>query len=145
MYRSVCSVLLLLLTLAACRDTRSESRPGAAPDVAARSGGVELEDDEPGVEFEAPRLIPAMRARIIEIEDPQRATKGASAGFKSGVGTLVNAMRADLIRVGATDTAGFHALADSVLREPGDGGSALVGQVERLIEMYEEEMRKAAD
>jgi hypothetical protein len=145
MYRSVCWLLLLLVMLAACRETRSESGPGGAPDVAAGTGGAELEGNEPGVEFEAPRLIPAIRAQIIEIEDPEGATEANLAAFKTGVGTLVNAMRADLDRVGATDTGDFYALGDSVLRKIGDGAGDVVGQVERLIEMYEEGMRKAAN
>jgi hypothetical protein len=144
MYRSVCWVLLLLI-LTACRETRSKSGAGGAPDVAARTDGAELEGNEPGVEFEAPRLIPAIRAQIIEIEDPEGATEANLAAFKTGVGTLVNAMRADLDRVGATDTGDFYALGDSVLRKIGDGAGDVVGQVERLIEMYEEGMRKAAD
>jgi len=148
MYRSVCWLLLLLI-LAACRETRSESGPGGAPDITARTGGAELEGNEPGVEFEAPRLIPAIRAQIIEIEDPEGATEGNLAAFKRGVGTLVIAMRADLNRVGATDTGVFYALGDSVLRKLGDGAGDsagdVVGQVERLIETYDEGMRKAAD
>lgn len=52
-------------------------------------------------------------------------------------------MRADLNRVGATDTAEFYALGDSVLGKV--GVDDMVGQVERLIERYEEAMRKAAD
>lgn len=144
MYRSVCWLLLLLI-FAACRETRSESGSGGVPDVAARTGGAGLEGNEPGVEFEAPRLVPAIRAQIIEIEDPERATEAHLAAFRSGVGTLVHAMRADLSRVGATDTGGFYALGDSVLRKLGDGAGDAVGQVERLIEMYEEGMRKAVD
>jgi len=144
MDRSVCWLLLLLI-LVACRETRSESGPGGAPDVAARAAGAELEGNEPGVEFEAPRLIPAIRAQIIEIEDPEGATEGNLAAFKRGVGTLVIAMRADLNRVGATDTGEFHASGDSVLRKLGDGAGDVVGPVERLIETYEEGMRKAAD
>jgi hypothetical protein len=143
-YRSVCWLLLLLI-VTACRDTRPESGAGGAPDVAARPGGPELEDTEPGVEFEAPRLIPAIRAQIMEIEDPEGATKTDFAAFRSKVETLVSAMRADLNRVGAADTGRFYALGDSVLRNIGGGAGTVVGQLERLIEMYEEEMRKAAD
>jgi hypothetical protein len=144
MYRSVCWLLALLI-LAACREPRSQSGAGGAPDVAARPGSAELQGNEPGVEFEAPRLIPAIRAQIMEIEDPEGATEANLAAFKSGVGTLVSAMRADLNRVGATDTGGFYPLGDSVLRNVHDSAGTAVGQVERLIEMYEEGMRKGAD
>ncbi len=142
MLRPVCRLLLLII-LASCRETRSESRPNGTPDVATRTGGAELAGDGQGVEFEAPRLIPAVRARIIEIEDPHGAANEKFAALKSGVDILVNAMRADLNRVGATHTAEFYALGDSVLGRAGDDD--MVGQVERLIERYEEAMRKAAD
>ena len=144
MYRSICWLLLPLI-LVGCRETRSESGPGGAPDVTARAGGAELEGNEPGVEFEAPRLIPAIRAQIIEIKDPEGATEANLTAFKTGVRTLVNAMRADLKRVGATDTGDVYALGDTVLRRVGDRPADVVGQVERLIEMYEERMRRAAD
>jgi hypothetical protein len=142
-YRSICWLILLLI-LAACRETRSDSGRDRAPDVAATTGGAELEDSEPGVEFEAPRLIPAIRAHIIELEDPEGATGGNLAAFRNGVDTLVSAMQADLIRVGATDSGDFHALSDSVRRRIASGGD-VIAQVERLIEIYEARMRDAAD
>jgi hypothetical protein len=144
MYRSVHS-LILLLALAACRETGSEADRAGVPDAATRTGGAEFEDGEPGVEFEAPRLIPAIRAQITEIEDPEGATEGNLAAFKNGVGTLVSAMKTDLNRVGVTDTADFYALSDSVLRKIGGTASDLPDQVERLIGIYEERMRKAAN
>jgi hypothetical protein len=144
MHRSVCRLLLLLI-LPACRETRPESRLGGAADVAASAGRAEPEGNEPGVEFEAPRLVPAIRAQIIEMEDPEGATKANLAAFKTGVGNLVSAMRADLNRVGAADTGHFYALGDSVLLKLDDGAAGVVGQVERLIERYEEGMRKAVN
>jgi len=137
--------LILLLILAACRETRSESERDGAPDVAAGAGGAELKDDEPGVEFEAPRLIPSIRAQIIELENAEGATEGSLAAFRNGVGTLVSAMRADLDRVGATDTGDFHALSDTVRHQvAGDAGDA-ISRVERLIEIYGAKMRETAD
>jgi hypothetical protein len=137
--------LILLLILAACRETRSESGRDRIPDVAAGTRGAERGDSEPGVEFEAPRLIPAIRAQIIELEDPEGATEGSLAAFRNGVDTLVSAMRADLNRVGATDAGDFYALSDSVRRGIPGGAGDTISQVERLIEIYEARMRKAAD
>ena len=144
MYRSIHWVILLLI-LAACRETRSGSERGEAPDVAAGSGGAELEGSGPGLEFEAPRLIPAIRAQIIELENSERVTEGSLAAFRNAVDTLVSAMRADLNRVGATDTAGFHALGDSVRRQVAGGPGDVITRVERLIEIYGAKMRKAAN
>ena len=144
MYRPV-RWLILLLILAACRETRSESERDGARDVAAGTGGAEVESNEPGVEFEAPRLIPAIRAQIIELESPEGATEGSLAAFRNGVDTLVSAMRADLNRVGATDTGDFQALSDAVRRRvAGDAGEVTTG-VERLIEIYGARMRAVGD
>ena len=147
--------LALLLILAGCRDSRSVPSTGK-PDVAMRTGSAELEDIESGVELEAPRLIPAIRAQITEIENPRRATEGNLTAFRNGVGTLVNAMEADLNRAGTTDTGYFYVLSDSIMREMGGGSGDVASippekapqaaaQVERLIKMYEERMRKPAN
>jgi hypothetical protein len=159
MYRSVYRSggwLPLLLVLAGCRESGSEVDRTRMPDAAARTGSAELEDREAGVEFEAPRLIPAVRAQIGEIQDPEGATEGNIAAFRNGTGALVTAMEADLNRVGAVDAGEFRALADSVLREIGGGAGSTpdipqekarqaAAQVERLIRIYEERMRKVAN
>src|SRR3990170_1311791 len=97
----------LMMILAACRETRSDSAGAGAPDDAARSGSIELVDSEPGIEFEARRLIPGIRAQISEIESPEGATEGNITAFRNGVSTLARAMEADLNRVGAADIGSF--------------------------------------
>ena len=145
--------LLLLLALA-CRESRSGVPETGPPDVAARTGSAELQDDEAGVEFEAPRLIPAIRAQISQLREPDGATEGNLTAFRNGVGTLVNAMEADLNRGGVTDSGDFRELSDSVMREFGGGAGSppemstekirpATAQVERLIGLYEERMRAA--
>ena len=146
--------LLLLLALA-CRESRSGVPETGTPDVAARTGSAELEDDEAGVEFEAPRLIPAIRAQISQIREPEAVSEGNLTAFRNGVGTLVNAMEADLNRVGVTDSGYFGELSDSVMREFGGGAGTppeagpeearqAADQVERLIGLYEARMRASA-
>jgi len=151
MYRSV-RWLAVLLILTGCRQTRSEAGRDERPDLATRTGSADLEDNEASLEFEAPRLIPAIRAQINEIEDPKGATEGNLTAFKNGVGTLVNAMEADLNRVGVTDSGYFYVLSDSVMREIGGGSGDVAAlppekarqaaaQVKRLIGIYEARMR----
>jgi hypothetical protein len=155
MYRSV-RWLPLLLALAGCRETGSEADRTRMPDVAARTGSAELEDREAGLEFEAPRLIPTVRAQIGEIKDPEGATEGNITAFRNGTAALVSAMEADLNRVGAMDAGEFRLLSDSLLREIGGGAGSTpdispekarqaAAQVERLIRIYEERMRKVAN
>jgi hypothetical protein len=144
--------LTLLLVLAACRESRSGTGGAGAPAVATRTGGAD--ELEPGVEFEAPRLIPGIRAQISEIRDQPGASRDLAA-FKGGVGNLVTAMEADLNRVGVAAGGSFSALSDSILREIGGGAGdppdlspeaarQLTPRVERLIGIYEERMREAA-
>jgi hypothetical protein len=146
----------LMIILAACRETRSDSGGAGAADDAASSGSIELEDSQPGIEFEARRLIPGVRAQISEIKSPEGATEGNITAFRNGVSTLASAMEADLNRVGAADIGSFSMLSDSVLREIGGGASdppdlspeaarQAASQVERLIGIYEEQMRKASN
>jgi hypothetical protein len=147
---------LTLILLLACR---SESRSGVpetgTPDLTGRVGSPELADDEAGVEYEAPRLIPAIRAQMTQLQEPGGSSEGNLTAFRNGVGTMVNAMIADLQRVGVTDSGYFRELSDSVLREMGGGPGTppdmesqelkpALGQVERLIGMYEQRMRAGA-
>jgi hypothetical protein len=146
---------VLLLVAAGCREPRSETGRADAPEVAA-TPGAGSGTVETGVEFEAPRLIPAIRAQMREIENPRSATEGNLTAFKNGVGTLIDAMEADLNRVGVTDTGDFYALSDSIGRAIGGGAGTTAGispeegrqaaaHVERLIGMYEARMRTAAN
>jgi hypothetical protein len=144
-------VLAAALTLVtACRREPPEtaSADGAsAPAVALNSAGG---DTTSGVEAEAPRLIPAMRA---ELQRLQSGNEGNLESYRGMVGQLVDAMQADLTRSGRTDSGGFKMLADSVLRAMGGGAgdprpdpeaarrSAPV--VRRLIDLYQAMMGQA--
>jgi hypothetical protein len=151
MFRAV--IWLLILTVA-CREGRSGVPKTSPPDVALRSDSAWPEDGEPGVEFEAPRMIPAARAQITRIRERPTDTVNLTA-FRNNLGGLVSAMQTDLHRVGVTDTGYFRELSDSVLRGFGGGRGApapvnpdearrLTAQVERIIGLYETRMRAAA-
>ena len=146
--------LLFALLLIACRDAGHESGRTRTPDVTTRTGSAQLEDNEAGVEYEAPRLIPAIRAQITQIREAREASEGNLTAYRNGVGTLVNAMTADLNRMGVTNSGYFHQLSDSIMRALGGGAGSVpdispeearqsTAQVERLIGMYEERMRNA--
>lgn len=141
--RSSLLCLSLVLILAGCGEPRSETAGADAPEVAARPSNDESPQAEAGVEFEAPRLIPGIRAQMIEIERSQAPSEGNLTEFKNGVGNLIDAMQADLNRVGMTDTGAFRALGDSINREIASGAGT-AARVDRLIGMYEERMRRAA-
>jgi hypothetical protein len=146
---------LTLILLTACRESRSGVPETGPPDVASRVGSAEQSDGESAVEYEAPRLIPAIRAQMTQLQEPGGADEGNLTAFRNGVGTMLNAMTADLQRVGVTDSGTFRELSDSVLRAIGGGPGSppdispedikpAVGQVDRLIGMYEQRMRAGA-
>lgn len=146
---------LALVLVLACREGRSGMPETGTPDVAQRTGSAELEDNEAGVEYDAPRLIPAIRQQMAQLQEPEGASEANVTAFRNGVGTMVNAMQADLNLVGVTDSGDFRALGDSVMREFGGGPGSpaelkveearpAIAQVERLIGMYEQRMRSAA-
>jgi hypothetical protein len=147
--------LVLLLVTTGCREQRSEAGRAQEPDVANRTGAVPSDSVEPGVELEAPRLIPAIRAQIAEIETPEGATEGNLTAFKNGVGALIDAMKADMNQLGVPHTSDFYSLSDSISRAIGGGSGTPAdlppekarqasAEVERLIGMYEERMRQTA-
>jgi hypothetical protein len=108
------------------------------------------------VEFEAPPLIPAMRAQLDQLARPEARHDPTSLSSYSGAASrLVDAMEADLVRVGLADTGAFKLLSDSVVNDLG-GGTGLADppsaerlsvdtdRVRRLIALYENWMRQAA-
>ncbi len=156
MYRSI-GWLVVLMVLAGCRQNRSEAGRADQPAVTAGAGGAGFQDREAGIEFEAPRLIPAVRARITETADRNDTTEENFTAFRNGVGALVGGMRNDLHHAGAMDDGTFGALSDSIMGELGGSagddvvtispgaGLAAAPRVERLIRLYEERMRTVAN
>jgi hypothetical protein len=76
--------------------------------------------------------------------------------YKNLAQDVVNSMVADLRRVGQADTGDFRALKDSVLEEIGGGAGSEhdidqsklpqhAARMRRLIDMYQQTMRGAAD
>jgi hypothetical protein len=143
--------------LTACREHAAETGRTASAytngtDTAA---GANLRGTTAGVEYEAPRLIPGLRAQLERLSAPRDSvTDSDLASYKNLTGTLINAMQADLTRVGLADSGAFKALSDSVLSElgggtgvpgriPGDRLSRNLGQMRRLVGMYQQWMRSA--
>ena len=144
-------VLAAALTLVpACRREPPETASAdsaSAPAVAPSSAGG---DTAAGVEAEAPRLIPAMRA---ELQQLQSGNASNLESYRGMVGQLVDAMQADLTRSGRADSGGFKMLADSVLRAMGGGAGNpkpdpeaarhSAPAVRRLIDLYQARMGQA--
>ena len=144
---TLCLAFTIVL-LAGCRreppETASAEREAPAPAVAPNSASG---DTAAGPEAEAPRLIPAMRAQLDQLES---GSGGNLESYRGTVGRLIDAMEADLTRSGRVDSGGFKLLADSVLRELGGGaGNPMpdedavrrsVPAVRRLLDLYQTRM-----
>jgi ABC-type transporter Mla MlaB component len=139
---------LTIILLGACRreppETASADRAAAPAEVAPVSASG---DTAVGVEAEAPRLIPAMRAELDQVES---GNGGNLESYRGTVSHLIDAMEADLNRSGRVDSGGFKLLADSVLRELGGGAGnpkpdrdaarRSVPAVRRLLDLYQTRM-----
>ena len=115
----------------------------------------QLEGTNRGVEFEAPRRIPAVVAALSQLTSAGKTPdKTDLAALRGDIGTLEDAMRDDFARVGLADTGAFHDLTDSIARQLGGGPGGLTKdidpkevpelstRVERLIGIYHDWMRR---
>lgn len=153
---------LLLLTLGLCiacgRDKAGNASASAYTsdaDTSAREDGVAGTNS--GAELEAPRLIPAIQNQLtLMANGTQPPNPDNLTAYKNMAGDLINSMIADLYRAGYADSGNFRALGDSVLEDLGGGAGTSsdldrsrlpqhVDRMQRLIRMYQQTMRKAAD
>jgi hypothetical protein len=153
-------VLLLSAVLcAACGREKAGNASASAytsdADSSAREDG--MSGTNSGSELEAPRLIPAIQNQLnlmgsgSQPPDPDNLT-----AYKNMAGDLISSMVADLYRAGYADSGNFKALSDSVLDDLGGGAGTSsrlnrsklpqhVDRMQRLIRLYQQTMRKAAD
>ena len=149
-------ILLCLLLFVGCRARSEETGRTPSTDTveladAARPGAQAAGANHGTVEFEAPPLIPAMQAQLEQVakrQDPNSLTS-----YKGAAGRLIDAMKADLTRVGLADSGAFRRLSDSVVNELGEGTevvsppdpeklSANTDRMRRLISLYDSWMRQ---
>jgi hypothetical protein len=152
-------VLLSALLCAACSREKTENASASAytadADTSAREDGVAGTNS--GAELEAPRLIPAIQNQLtLMASGSQPPNPDNLTAYKNMAGDLINSMTADLYRAGYADSGNFKDLGDSVLNDLGGGAgtsSSLdrsrlpqhVDRMQRLIRVYQQTMRKAAD
>jgi len=136
------------ILLLACRDSglekgRTSPPPSAGLDTAAES--TRLAGTHTGVEYEAPRLIPGMRAQLERLAEsggqPDEEFTRDFTAYRGTAATLVDAMQSDLTRVGLADTGAFKALSDSIARDLGGGAAGTEGPDRSRLEQHLRRMR----
>jgi hypothetical protein len=155
-------VLLLVVTAAlgvACRGDKAGNASASAYTSGSESSAREegMAGTNSGAELEAPRLIPAIQNQLTLMDNgTQPPNPDNLTAYKNMAGDLVNAMIADLYRAGYADSGNFKTLGDSVLSDLGGGAGTSstldrsrlpqhVDRMQRLIGLYQQTMRKAAD
>lgn len=155
---------LTLISFAACRstpETGSRGTGSASPYTAdADSDAAErddaLEGTNSGTELEAPRLIPALKNQLGLMSRGAAVTEENLLAYKNLAQDVINSMVADMHRAGYSDTGSFRALKDSVLDDIGGGAASgpdlerselppHVQRMQRLLDVYQRSMRRAAD
>jgi hypothetical protein len=151
-----------LLSYACGRETPETGARGSASsspytaDSEARAREDGLEGTTSGAELEAPRLIPAVKNQLELMASGSEISRENMTAYKNLAGDLVTSMQADLYRVGFADSGHFKALSDSVVEDIGGGTgtaagpepskvSAHVSRMRRLLDLYQETMRSAAN
>jgi len=151
-------VLILSLLALSCRPRPVESARVSSADTMGMSHREPV-TRPPGaehgkVEFQAPPLIPAMRAQLAQMARPEAGqAPGAVASYRGAASHLIEAMQADLTRVGLADSGAFKLLSDSVLSDLGGATrkanppepewlSVAPDRMRRLMALYESWMRQ---
>ena len=148
--RPVVLLIAWLTVLPACRRETPETGTADTASASTIAPNSTHGDTAEGVEAEAPRLIPAMRAQLQQL---QSGGERNLESYRGMVGQLIDAMESDLTRAQRTDSGGFKLLADSVLRDLGGGAGnpkpdadnarRSVPAVKRLIDLYQSRMGQA--
>jgi hypothetical protein len=136
------------------RGTASSSPYTADSENRAREDGVDGTNS--GAELEAPRLIPAVKNQLDLMGSGSEISRENMTAYKNLTSDLVTSLQADLYRVGHADSGHFKALSDSVLEDLGGGTGTTAGpepsrvpahvsRMRRLIDLYQETMRSAAN
>jgi hypothetical protein len=151
-------LLLFLGALGGCEGSAvrtGRAQPGQPADSELTRTGDTVAAANTGAEFEAPRLIPGLRAQLSALSDTGAGmTEGNIAAYRNLASDVVTAMHADLNRVGSPDVERIRAMGDSVVRLVGGGAGEAPGEsreritssiqiMERLIQQYQDAVRAA--
>ena len=133
------ALLVATLTLAACgRPPRDE----AARDTAAVSpSGVPT---KPATAMTAMPMLPKFEAHLDSVASHPAMLKSGMADHQAEVKAVVGAMHADMTAVGMHSDAAYEALADSVVRESAELGTAGGPEFDQRVKHHVEQLRRLA-
>jgi hypothetical protein len=124
---------ILLLLLACGGGAGERARSAAAADSSA--GGMELQ---------AMPMLPAVRAHLDSVAADPARLHAAMPEHQAEMRRLVNAMHADMARLGMHSDSAYEALADSIINASDRLVTARGAELERLTAQHIDQVRRLA-
>jgi hypothetical protein len=136
--RSRCAPLLLLLLACGGAGERARSGSDSAPPAAAtnESGG--------NTELQAMPMLPEVRAHLDSVAADPAMLHTAMPEHQAEMRRLVNAMHADMARLGMHSDPAYEALADSIVNASERLATARGEELERLTAQHIDQVRRLA-
>lgn len=131
--------VLLFFALASC-DGKTTERPAAAADSAplmpapAESGA--------GMKLEAMAMLPAVRAQLDSLARSPSMVRSAGSRYQAETKHVVDAMHADMTRLGMHSDPAYEALSDSVVQGSAALSTAGGAELGRLVARHVDQMRR---
>lgn len=131
--------VLLFFALASC-DGKTTERPAAAADSAplmpapAESGA--------GMKLEAMAMLPAVRAQLDSLARSPSMVRSAGSRYQAETRHVVDAMHADMTRLGMHSDPAYEALSDSVVQGSAALSTAGGAELGRLVARHVDQMRR---
>lgn len=123
--------VILCLALASCGGKAAE-RPAAAADSASGAG----------MKLEALAMLPGVRARLDSLVRNPSVMRSAGSRYEAETRHVVDAMQADMTRLGMHSDPAYEALADSVVQGSAALSTAGGAEFKRLVAQHVDQMRR---
>lgn len=130
--------VLLFLALAAC-DGKPTKRPATAADSAPMTPAPSGSD---GGKLEGMALLPAVRANLDSLAQSPDMVRSAGSRYQTETQRVVDAMKADMARIGMHSDPAYEALSDSVVKGSAALSTAGGVELERLVARHVDQMRR---
>jgi hypothetical protein len=132
------TVLLLLLACSGGAGERARSGSDSTPPAAA------AKDSAGGVELQAMPMLPAVRAHLDSVAAHPAMLHAGMPEHQAEMRRLVNAMHADMARLGMHSDPAYEALADSIVNASERLATAGGEELERLTAQHIDQVRRLA-
>ncbi len=132
--------VLLLLTLASCDGGKATERPAAAADSTPPTSAPS--DSGAGMKLEAMAMLPAVRAKLDSLTRNPSMAGSPGSRYPAETRDVVDAMQADMTRLGMHSDPAYEALSDSVVQGSAALSAAGGAELEGLVARHVDQLRR---